>query len=88
MQIATREGVRRQVDTSIGTVIDAYLTEAQVEKLYGKWKSDWPTPLEFPGSVKAITCEQVVEVGRPLMIRTFGPSLGITLFDTAVDNAG
>jgi hypothetical protein len=54
-----------------GTDIDAYLEENEVKALYERWKPAWPTPLEFSGGIKAITCEMVLEVPEKEFRSTF-----------------
>lgn len=57
---------------AIGTIIDGYLSQEEIDQLYAIWKSDWPEPLVFQGGVKAITCEMILEVPKDIFIAAFG----------------
>jgi len=52
------------VSLARGTTIDAYLSTEANNALYKLWneQKSWPAPLEFPGGIKAITCEMIQDV--------------------------
>ena len=58
------------------TIIDGYITPDDCAALYEKWKSEWPAPIEFPGAVKGISCEAILEVPAGQFNRTLGKARG------------
>lgn len=76
----------QRIDTARGTDIDGYLPEDLVDVLYEKWQASWPTPLEFAGGIKSVTCEMVLEVPKGELFKTFGPRNGKMIYDVALRN--
>lgn len=70
------------------TVIDGWLSDEDNEVLYKRWKSSWPTPLEFPGGVLGITCEGVLQVSESQLNRTYGKVRGERIRKVAEENHG
>lgn len=83
---------RRGASHAIGTIIDGHLADADVDLLYSTWDKSWPEPLGFPGGVKGITCEQVIEVGEAAFIKAFSgkknKEAALRIYRVAVNNAG
>lgn len=76
---------RQGTALAIGTIIDAYLTEEETEKVYARWKEDWPEPLMFSGANPGITFEMIREVPQSKLNRTFGAKLGRKLTQFAAE---
>jgi len=83
--------IRQGASQAIGTIIDGHLADGDITLLYEMWAADWPAPLEFSGGVKAITCEQVMEVGEAQFVEAFGKKnteAARRIFGVARNNAG
>lgn len=63
-------------------VIDPYLEEGEVTKLYEKWDEKWPIE-EYSGGTLGITCEHILEVGFSKLRVPFGPKFAKLLVDKA-----
>ena len=72
---------------SRGTVIDGYLSDEDIQKLYEKWDIEWGEPLEFQGGTKGITCEMVLEAPKTKFKEIMGAA-GKRILDAAQVNAG
>jgi len=68
-------------------IIDGFLSDEDIEVLYSRWKSDWPAPIEFPGGVKGISCEAVLQVPQSKLNRTFGKVRGERIHHAAEVNS-
>lgn len=68
---------------AIGTIIDQYLDDEDVEILYERWKDKWALPLEYPGSQYAITCDMIA--GAPLdeLVATYGKKRSLRYIEAA-----
>lgn len=80
--------IRQGASLAKGTVIDGYLEQSEIDTLYMRWRSAWPTPLEYPGGVLAITCEMVLEVPESELIQALGKKLGTRILEVSRVNAG
>jgi hypothetical protein len=69
-----------------GPIIDLFVTEEEAQRVYLNWQPAWPTPFEFPGNEKAVTVEQLLEVGLPELQRVFGKRFSKKLFDISNAN--
>jgi hypothetical protein len=70
-----------------GILIDGWLTAEEREKLYERWKSEWPEPKTVQGGVTIITCEMVKQVTPSMLNRTYGKRLGTRLLEIAQRHA-
>jgi len=70
-----------------GMPIDGWVTEEEREKIYTRWKADWPKPLMVQGGVTIITCELIKKVPQANLNRTFGKILGEKLTQVATRQA-
>lgn len=81
----TEKRYRQGTALAIGTIIDAYLTEEETEKVYKRWKPEWPEKLMFSGANPGITFEMIREVPSTQLNRTFGAKLGKKLVQFAAE---
>ena len=81
----TGKRYRQGTALAIGTIIDAYLTEEETQKVYDRWKPEWPEPLMFSGANPGITFEMIREVPSTQLNRTFGAKLGRKLVQFAAE---
>lgn len=70
--VVTNTFVRRQVESAPETIIDGYLTQEQINALYGTWLPDWPDKREYRGGITAITSEMVMQIPEEDFIKAFG----------------
>lgn len=68
---------------AVGTIIDQYLSEADVAVLYERWKDKWALPLEYPGSQYAITCDMVADAPFTELVSVYGKKLAVRLIEAA-----
>lgn len=84
--------IRQGASHALGTIIDEYLKSEENALLYLVWQKTWPTPLEFPGNTKAITCEQVLEVPEDEFVKAFkgknNKQIAARIRQVAAKNAG
>ena len=81
----TSKRYRQGTSFAIGTIIDGYLEDKEAEKVYARWKEDWPEPLGFPGGQQGITFEMIREIPQTKLNRTFGKVLGTILTHYAAE---
>ena len=62
-------GLGRQPEVKI----DLFLSEAEKEKLYLKWKEEWVAPTEHRGGIKTLRCMDIKEVGYSKLSKVYGP---------------
>lgn len=79
---------RQGTALAIGTMVDAYLDEEETEKVYKRWKEDWPEPLMFSGANPGITFEMIREVPSTELNKTFGHKFGKKLKRFAAEYIG
>lgn len=85
----TGKFVRQGASLATGTMIDAYLTEADCKKLYARWHKDWEVqPTDLRGGEKIITCEMVLEIPFDIFLKVMGNSAGERILEIAKRNAG
>lgn len=76
---------------ALGTIIDGYLTDEQAAFLYKNWRVDWPEKLVFSGSIEAITCEMIQEVGEAAFCsyrKKADREMAVAVWNIANRNAG
>ena len=76
---------RQGTSLAVGTIIDGYLSDKETEKVYARWKSDWPEKLAFSGNQPGITFEMIREVPRSQLNRVFGPKFAAKLVQMAAE---
>lgn len=84
----TARKYRQGTALAIGTIIDAYLTEEETEKVYARWKPEWPEKLMFSGANPGITFEMIREIPSTQLNRTFGAKFGRKLKQLAAEYIG
>jgi len=68
------------------TIIDGYIPEDVCDVLYERWKPTWSNMIEFPGNVKGISCEAILEVKPSTFNRVMGKARGNLIRKAAEEN--